>query len=87
MQILLATSPNCPDVQVEHVKERCLPGALNYPMLEEYDFLNDTSNPSVGMQLKPIVKHRPYQVCVCVCVSCLLLSHVAETRLDFKKLA
>ena len=24
--------------QVEHVKQRCLPGGLNYPMLEEYDF-------------------------------------------------
>jgi len=25
-------------LQVEKVKERCLPDALNYPMLEEYDF-------------------------------------------------
>lgn len=30
------------DCQVEKVKERCLPNALNYPMLEEYDFRNDT---------------------------------------------
>jgi hypothetical protein len=29
-------------VQVENVKQRCLPNALNYPMLEEYDFRNDT---------------------------------------------
>ncbi|KAL2924692.1 General transcription and DNA repair factor IIH helicase subunit XPB1 [Bienertia sinuspersici] len=29
--------------QVENVKQRCLPNALNYPMLEEYDFKNDTS--------------------------------------------
>ncbi|KAF6176129.1 hypothetical protein GIB67_000223 [Kingdonia uniflora] len=28
--------------QVENVKQRCLPKALNYPMLEEYDFRNDT---------------------------------------------
>lgn len=28
--------------QVENVKQRCLPNALNYPMLEEYDFRNDT---------------------------------------------
>jgi DNA excision repair protein ERCC-3 len=29
--------------QVEHVKQRCLqPGELCYPMLEEYDFRNDT---------------------------------------------
>jgi DNA excision repair protein ERCC-3 len=26
---------------VENVKQRCLPNALNYPMLEEYDFRND----------------------------------------------
>lgn len=24
------------------MKQRCLPNALNYPMLEEYDFRNDT---------------------------------------------
>ena len=30
--------------QVENVKQRCLPNALNYPMLEEYDFRNDTVN-------------------------------------------
>jgi hypothetical protein len=30
------------NIQVEHVKQRCLPNALNYPMLEEYDFRNDT---------------------------------------------
>lgn len=28
--------------QVENVKQRCLPNALNYPMMEEYDFRNDT---------------------------------------------
>ncbi|KAG5017577.1 hypothetical protein JHK85_023713 [Glycine max] len=28
--------------QLENVKQRCLPNALNYPMLEEYDFRNDT---------------------------------------------
>lgn len=44
--------------QVEHVKERCLPGGLNYPMLEEYDF---SQPPHLEMQLKPHVKLRPYQ--------------------------
>jgi hypothetical protein len=29
-------------MQVENVKQRCLPNALNFPMLEEYDFRNDT---------------------------------------------
>ena len=27
--------------QVENVKQRCLPNALSYPMLEEHDFRND----------------------------------------------
>ncbi len=30
-------------------------------MLEEYDFRNDTTNPDLSIELKPIVKHRPYQ--------------------------
>ncbi|GAB4818176.1 hypothetical protein N2152v2_005222 [Parachlorella kessleri] len=47
--------------KVEHVKQRLLPGALNYPMLEEYDFRNDTSNPDLAIDLKPTVTHRPYQ--------------------------
>ncbi|PWA96734.1 26S proteasome non-ATPase regulatory subunit 14 [Artemisia annua] len=28
--------------QVENVQQRCLPNALNFPLLEEYDFHNDT---------------------------------------------
>ena len=48
-------------MQVEHVKARCLPGGLNYPMLEEYDFRNDTVNPNLAIELKPHVQHRPYQ--------------------------
>jgi DNA excision repair protein ERCC-3 len=48
--------------QVEHVKQRCLPGELNYPTLEEYDFRADTVNPDVpGMELKPATQVRPYQ--------------------------
>lgn len=48
-------------MQVEHVKQRCLPGGLNYPMLEEYDFRNDTQNPDLSVDLKPHVSLRPYQ--------------------------
>lgn len=48
-------------MQVEHVKQRCLPGGLNYPMLEEYDFRNDTQNPDLSIDLKPHVSLRPYQ--------------------------
>ncbi|KAK8934601.1 DNA repair helicase XPB1 [Platanthera zijinensis] len=47
--------------QVESVKQRCLPNALNYPMLEEYDFRNDTVNPDLNMELKPQAQPRPYQ--------------------------
>ncbi|TXG50545.1 hypothetical protein EZV62_023069 [Acer yangbiense] len=47
--------------QVENVKQRCLPNALNYPMLEEYDFRNDTVNPDLNMELKPHAQPRPYQ--------------------------
>ncbi|XP_072995058.1 general transcription and DNA repair factor IIH helicase/translocase subunit XPB1-like [Typha latifolia] len=47
--------------QVENVKQRCLPNALNFPMLEEYDFRNDTVNPDLNMELKPQAQPRPYQ--------------------------
>lgn len=43
------------------MKARCLPGGLNYPMLEEYDFRNDTVNADLNIELKPHVQHRPYQ--------------------------
>eukprot|EP00958_Prasinococcus_capsulatus_P016923 scaffold1899_cov372-Prasinococcus_capsulatus_cf.AAC.7 len=46
---------------VEHVKQRCLPNNLNYPMMEEYDFRNDTTNPDLNIDLKPMAKLRPYQ--------------------------
>ncbi|RZC80409.1 hypothetical protein C5167_042979 [Papaver somniferum] len=38
------------------VREHCLPNALNYPMLEEYDFRNDTVNPNLNIELKPYQK-------------------------------
>ncbi|GAY39152.1 hypothetical protein CUMW_042170 [Citrus unshiu] len=47
--------------EVENVKQRCLPNALNYPMLEEYDFRNDNVNPDLNMELKPHAQPRPYQ--------------------------
>ena len=47
--------------QVEHVKQRCLPGNLGYPTLEEYDFRNDTRNPDLAIELKPMTRIRPYQ--------------------------
>ncbi|KAK4537514.1 hypothetical protein CDCA_CDCA12G3539 [Cyanidium caldarium] len=44
---------------VEHVKRRCL--ELQYPLLEEYDFRNDTQNPNTALDLKPHTRVRPYQ--------------------------
>lgn len=44
---------------VEHVKKRCV--ELDFPMSEEYDFRNDTSNPDLNFDLKPATKVRPYQ--------------------------
>jgi len=34
---------------------------LEFPMLEEYDFRNDSNTPNLDGALKPIAKHRPYQ--------------------------
>lgn len=55
--------------QVENVKQRCLPNALNYPMLEEYDFRNDTvSDPSfffiISLTNFQRVLHLEFLICV-----------------------
>ncbi|EFJ20937.1 hypothetical protein SELMODRAFT_418040 [Selaginella moellendorffii] len=47
--------------QVELVKQRCLSPDLSYPLLEEYDFRNDTVNPELSIELKPQAQPRPYQ--------------------------
>jgi len=48
--------------QVEHVKQRCLPSGLNYPTLEEYEYMLDSVNPDCpGMEIKPGTQIRPYQ--------------------------
>ncbi|KAH8548106.1 P-loop containing nucleoside triphosphate hydrolase protein [Umbelopsis sp. PMI_123] len=44
---------------VENIKKRC--NEIDYPMLEEYDFRNDTVNPNLEIDLKPITVIRPYQ--------------------------
>lgn len=41
------------------VKKRC--NELEYPMLEEYDFRNDTVNANLDIDLKPATIIRPYQ--------------------------
>ncbi|KAG4301974.1 hypothetical protein PCK1_001950 [Pneumocystis canis] len=48
-----------PPSSVEIVKKRC--SEIDYPMLEEYDFRNDTSNPNLEIDLKPSTQIRSYQ--------------------------
>ena len=45
--------------QVEVVKKQAID--LDYPLMEEYDFRNDRSNPDVPMDLKPNTRIRRYQ--------------------------
>ena len=47
--------------KVEHVKQRCLPSGLNYPIIEEYDFLADRTNADLNIELSPKANLRPYQ--------------------------
>uniref|UniRef100_A0A8R1I3T1 General transcription and DNA repair factor IIH helicase/translocase subunit XPB n=1 Tax=Caenorhabditis japonica TaxID=281687 RepID=A0A8R1I3T1_CAEJA len=44
---------------IETVQRRCI--ELEYPLLAEYDFRNDTMNPNLGIDLKPSTTLRPYQ--------------------------
>ena len=47
-------------MKVENVKRQAI--ELDYPLMEEYDFRNDTMNPNVPMfDLKPITRIRRYQ--------------------------
>ncbi|KAL8726030.1 MAG: hypothetical protein Q9166_006975 [cf. Caloplaca sp. 2 TL-2023] len=55
----LTHSVEIPSENVEAVQKRCL--ELNYPVLEEYDFKNDETNPMLEIDLKPIAKIRDYQ--------------------------
>lgn len=49
----------CADPYLQDVKKRC--NELEYPMLEEYDFRNDTINANLDIDLKPSTVIRPYQ--------------------------
>uniref|UniRef100_A0A915Q360 General transcription and DNA repair factor IIH helicase/translocase subunit XPB n=1 Tax=Setaria digitata TaxID=48799 RepID=A0A915Q360_9BILA len=44
---------------IEIVQKRCI--ELEYPLLAEYDFRNDTFNENLGIDLKPSTNLRPYQ--------------------------
>ena len=44
---------------VEMVKKRCI--ELDFPVLEEYDYSNDSVNPNTNIDLRPSTTIRPYQ--------------------------
>ena len=41
------------------IQKRCI--ELEYPLLAEYDFRNDSVNPDINIDLKPVAVLRPYQ--------------------------
>jgi DNA excision repair protein ERCC-3 len=47
------------EAATEEVRKRCQ--ELQFPMLDEYDFRNDTLNPDLDIDLRPITHIRPYQ--------------------------
>lgn len=52
-------SPPYPSLCTQNIKKRC--NDIDYPMLEEYDFRNDTINANLEIDLKPTTTIRPYQ--------------------------
>lgn len=52
-----ALSP--PQEMIEELQKRCI--HLEYPLLAEYDFRNDSVNPDINIDLKPTAVLRPYQ--------------------------
>ncbi|XP_053327611.1 general transcription and DNA repair factor IIH helicase subunit XPB [Spea bombifrons] len=45
--------------KIEDLQKQCI--HLEYPLLAEYDFRNDTMNPDINIDLKPTAVLRPYQ--------------------------
>ena len=45
--------------KLETLQQRTM--AMDYPLLAEYDFRNDTINPDINIDLKPMATLRPYQ--------------------------
>ncbi|XP_071942531.1 general transcription and DNA repair factor IIH helicase/translocase subunit XPB-like isoform X2 [Antedon mediterranea] len=45
--------------EIEKLQKRCI--ELDFPLLAEYDFRNDTNNPDLNIDLKPTTILRPYQ--------------------------
>ncbi|XP_043934174.1 LOW QUALITY PROTEIN: general transcription and DNA repair factor IIH helicase subunit XPB [Protopterus annectens] len=45
--------------KIEELQKQCI--QMEYPLLAEYDFRNDTVNPDINIDLKPTAILRPYQ--------------------------
>eukprot|EP00795_Rhopilema_esculentum_P014874 gene14874-6006_t len=45
--------------KIEELQRRCI--EMDFPLLAEYDFKNDTTNPDINIDLKPTTLLRPYQ--------------------------
>ncbi|XP_053713881.1 general transcription and DNA repair factor IIH helicase subunit XPB isoform X1 [Synchiropus splendidus] len=45
--------------KIEQLQKQCI--EMEYPLLAEYDFRNDTVNPDINIDLKPTAVLRPYQ--------------------------
>ena len=45
--------------KLESLQQRTM--AMDFPLLAEYDFRNDTHNPDINIDLKPMATLRPYQ--------------------------
>ena len=56
---LLSVLCLCVFSEVEHVKKAATD--MDYPLMEEYDFRNDTINPALKIDLKPNTRIRAYQ--------------------------
>lgn len=59
--VILAVFEACFPFQemIEELQKRCI--HLEYPLLAEYDFRNDSVNPDINIDLKPTAVLRPYQ--------------------------
>ena len=48
-----------PPRAIDELKGACI--AKNYPLIEEYDFRRDQTQPDLKIELKPTTSIRPYQ--------------------------
>lgn len=55
----LLSATAVPQDRIEVIQKRCI--ELEYPLLAEYDFRNDSVNPDINIDLKPVAVLRPYQ--------------------------